>query len=687
MRTIYIIVVTIFLVFCMTFNGPAAESPDLNAPRKIKLPSKSVSVAQSLSAFEKAASTQPDILQALNQYRNSLSIVFVPGILGSKLEDSQGVIWGKQDINHLLAHRKEFWNRLSLDPRLIDEKAVSGVEATIFDEMAGVHLYGKAVMAMNSRADKLGIKFATCGYDWRRDIRAGADYLDKCINKIDSKERRNLIIIAHSMGGLVAWVWAMEHSQQHNIRQVVILGSPLEGSCEIIRMIQEGYVQPTAANKILIANNRDTRNDEEEWLVTLMGRLRNSLASGLSQEIRPLILTWPGAIELSPKPTDVKALFNCANPVADPSDPLDSHIISYYEPEFWTMQIGRELLKPYPLPTAYERVLAKASEFRKWFSPERLNAPTWLYYSEAWMVPNEVPTILRDNVVYLGSPWTTSQGDGRVPRDSAMMRIGSSKDFFSYGFGVTSVHGNLPADPDFLKDYFETRLPKVRNAIIALSVAKDSLDKPAWIKGYIRSGGGIIDDSELRAIFDPNSAVPPSLATMEAIDTLRAFDQEVCKYTADGCATSYKEAKDFVKIAPKQRETNASITQMGSAARGLGNSHHDYALAEGNKGMQLARAGEWSSAAVSLSNAEEQLNNLPKAATHENQAKNRKFKIAVKANLAKALYLAGYCKRAAPLLRETTGYWSFSQDALKMPCKDVSGLLYCFDTNDYCRKK
>lgn len=93
-------------------------------------------------------------------------------------------------------------------------------------------------------------------YDWRYDIKDIAKWLDERI-KNDWRETlrgRRVIIIAHSMGGLVAWTWKnlyyrnLAESYDFNLWRLVLLGTPLEGSCEMLRMLLSGYLPVPGAS-------------------------------------------------------------------------------------------------------------------------------------------------------------------------------------------------------------------------------------------------------------------------------------------------------------------------------------------------------------------------------------------------------------------------------------------------------
>ncbi|UUZ76921.1 hypothetical protein LP414_05755 [Polaromonas sp. P1(28)-13] len=142
------------------------------------------------------AKFNPEIAISLANRKKRLAIVFVPGILGSKLTSADGkVIFG--DISEV----KTIISRLELPAKLIDENAESGVRAELLLKLGWVDLYEDATNPMREWANAHGVQFVTCGYDWRRDIRAGTRDLERCLQRELNDGPRDVVLIAHSMGG------------------------------------------------------------------------------------------------------------------------------------------------------------------------------------------------------------------------------------------------------------------------------------------------------------------------------------------------------------------------------------------------------------------------------------------------------------------------------------------------------
>ena len=640
-------------------------------------------LAGTLDTFQRLAATNPEISQSLEARKRSLAVVFVPGVLGSKLVDRNGtVVYG--DLSNPLT----LLSRLELPGDLVDEKAESGIQPSLLPSLGPMDLYGEAVEGMTKWASANSVKFITCGYDWRRDIRAGARDLERCLSKELQPIHRDVVLIAHSMGGLVSWTWAMAHergtySADRRLIQLTILGSPLRGSCEIVRMIQSGYVQPKRDEAVLVRSDFKPLTYYSEKLVDAF---KNWASGSFTQGIRPLVLTWPGALELSP-PTSSGGPVSCVGVPPSDDAPAGTPATSYYDPQFWTLPAGKQMLRKgdgpssYPTSASLPSVLAKAKEFRSSFSASQLRNPAWLYFSRIWMVPSEAG--YRAPYISEADQWSTAWGDGRVPEASAKNR--PDDHVFSHIMGVESVHGNLPSDPNFFDDYFGTRLPMALAAVWATDLMKEATQKPSWIEAFAKLRAQGAEISQVRSALEPRSNKGKESSLLkDATATVATFNGQVC--AKRGCASTYAGAKSATSTPAFALGTLGSLAQFSAAARTLGPAHPDYPYAEGNRGLVLARRLDWASAAVSIQAAQSSL--LEQTDVNQSQTQAEAvFQQILRRNLAKSLVESGQCKAAEPVLRETIDSWSYSREALAKPCNDVeSGLQYCFDKKDYCSK-
>ncbi|MBI2465129.1 hypothetical protein HYV64_03205 [Candidatus Shapirobacteria bacterium] len=78
-------------------------------------------------------------------------------------------------------------------------------------------------------------------YDWRRPLNELAIKLDTYINeKIGSEDK--LIIVGHSMGGVVGRLWLQNHPTDTRVKQVISAGSPQSGAMDPYSLWSSGMV-------------------------------------------------------------------------------------------------------------------------------------------------------------------------------------------------------------------------------------------------------------------------------------------------------------------------------------------------------------------------------------------------------------------------------------------------------------
>ncbi|MDT9674153.1 hypothetical protein F6R97_05805 [Pseudomonas sp. JV414] len=637
-----------------------------------------------LEAFHKIGAKDPSVAKVLASKRESLAIVFVPGILGSALTDKNGrMIYGD------LSEPSTLISRLELPADLIDEKAESGIQPKLLRSLGPMDLYGEAVDTMQKWASDNQIKFITCGYDWRRDLRSGARDLERCISQQLDAKHRDLVVISHSMGGLVSWIWATKHehgdySINRRLLQLTTLGSPLTGSCEIVRMVQSGYIQPERNESVKARNDFKPLKSITEKFVDAF---ENGVSAQFTQGIRPLVLTWPGAIELSPGTPEVAEQISCVGVPSADENPVGTPETSYYDTAFWVLPAGKQMLRKGNGPDSYSpsssllNVLSKAKEFRNGFKAKQLQVPAWVYYSRIWKVPSEAG--YRAPYISEANEWSTVWGDGRVPYTSAL----NSPDtyVFSHRMGVESVHGNLPADPNFFDDYFGNRLPQALAAIWTIDMMKAAIEDPKWIEVYAKLLPYGADISQIRTAIEPTGAPGKESTFLKlALASTAKFNSEVCEERSD-CPSSYAAAKAAVAAAPADSNLRTRLAQFSAAARLLGTEDSRFPYAEGNRGLALARSQDWEGASVSLQRAQTSLQSFGLKKNSPSTA-DIQFNDVLQRNLGRSLIETGQCKAAEPYLRATADSWPYSREALTKPCNDLeSGLQYCFDTGDYCR--
>lgn len=173
--------------------------------------------------------------------RSAPTIVFVPGILGSKLKFDD-YEFGRDPVN---AQRLVFDPDRRPIPGTLNDFIIGRLSGGVFDRFSKQDVYGDSldqIQRLNS-----GKAVEEFSYDWRADIDDTAHEFDQWLRR-RALAKKPVVFLAHSMGGLVVWRWLQLYRKGRNtepvVRQVVLVGSPLQGTCEAARMLIDGYRAP-----------------------------------------------------------------------------------------------------------------------------------------------------------------------------------------------------------------------------------------------------------------------------------------------------------------------------------------------------------------------------------------------------------------------------------------------------------
>jgi pimeloyl-ACP methyl ester carboxylesterase len=157
---------------------------------------------------------------------NSPTIYLLPGILGSQL----GIPRAAGEPPDLL------W----LDPDDIVNGRLTELHpehsSTLQPMGAVVYNY----LALKLRLVAAGFSTVLYDYDWRRDILASGRQLAE---RLSADASRHLVLIGHSMGGLLARA-ALQHcdaAQAARIKQVIGIGAPHQGSMAAVQALRATY--------------------------------------------------------------------------------------------------------------------------------------------------------------------------------------------------------------------------------------------------------------------------------------------------------------------------------------------------------------------------------------------------------------------------------------------------------------
>jgi hypothetical protein len=179
-------------------------------------------------------------------------IVLLPGILGSALERGGKSVW---DVSAGAISRALFSLGGSVDELALSSDASTGDGVTATRLLSDAHIVpffwkidGYAELSQFIQS-KLGVTpgedFFEFPYDWRLDNRISAQRLaSAALNWLEERRRRHsdarLVLIGHSMGGLVARYFLEVLKGWRHTRMLITLGTPYRGSVKALAFLTNG---------------------------------------------------------------------------------------------------------------------------------------------------------------------------------------------------------------------------------------------------------------------------------------------------------------------------------------------------------------------------------------------------------------------------------------------------------------
>ena len=194
-------------------------------------------------------------------------VVILPGVTGSVLQRNGRDVWN--------VSARAIWSlaaslggsvralRLEADPDLDADVAPDGIRATaLIDDahlvpgLCKVDGYTRLPKALAEEFElyECGLdddepgNFLRFPYDWRRDVRASARRLRRVLRKKLDLWRKTggtrgsrVILVAHSMGGLVAQYYLEVLEGWADCRALITFGTPYRGSVQTIQYLAHGY--------------------------------------------------------------------------------------------------------------------------------------------------------------------------------------------------------------------------------------------------------------------------------------------------------------------------------------------------------------------------------------------------------------------------------------------------------------
>jgi pimeloyl-ACP methyl ester carboxylesterase len=551
-------------------------------------PSKWTSLDDFIAKVDAASSEVQELHDSALKTKNSVVIVFVPGILGSQLVRNGKTIWGDGSPK-------------VTDLALRPGDAVPGViksqvlgDFGLFYGMSKENVYGGFFRALDkARAGRGSI--VEFPYDWRLDIRENAKRFDQFLRSDKRLIRKKIIVVAHSMGGVLVWYWQTKYFDPSTInnpfvRRILFVGAPLRGSCEMIRMLFEGYRDLPAG-----------------------GWFTNTLYGKLFRDVRPAAFTFPSVFQLLPRvPVDpANTIHSCLDIPAQFAG--DRKAADYFDLEFWKSDFGRYLLNKSGAPwdqltngnedeffKEFGNVLDAAGQFRSELNLDVLRIPSVLFYSDQHLTVTRVGTHISGDHYSIEFPFLDG-GDGRVVEQSAINE--------GYGGGaplpnwrLDKTHGELPQDDRFVQ-YLVNDLAKTIRAEVALAYSQLALGEPAIFDAYFVAGGRLLSSSAITADLDP-------VYSAEVTSVVEEFNKKIITHTATPNPT-YSELSQAQKSVPESNKpaNRATIPTWETALWTL--PPEKVPFAQGQLGFASFYGGNYGQAIQNLRVAYDAIKNLP----------------------------------------------------------------------------
>ena len=175
-------------------------------------------------------------------------VVVIPGIGGSELADASGAIVYRAGLGPFLSVGRD---PSVLDPdnelrpvgligpcSLICWQLITGYDGLLNGITKGLGLSPGRVVTAGAELVDPDATVVAFPYDFRRSVEQIANDLDRVVR--ERAQGRRVVLVAHSMGGLIAsWWWAFL-SEGIDVDQIIPLGTPFRGAAKALDTLING---------------------------------------------------------------------------------------------------------------------------------------------------------------------------------------------------------------------------------------------------------------------------------------------------------------------------------------------------------------------------------------------------------------------------------------------------------------
>jgi len=191
-------------------------------------------------------------------------VVVIPGIGGSELADSSGDVVYKVSASQVVTRLRDpsvlnISNELRpvglIGPfAVVCKQLITGYDGLLNGISKGLGLSPGRVVTAGEKLVDPDATVVAFPYDFRRSVERIANDLDRVVRA--RAQGRRVVLVAHSMGGLVAaWWWAFL-SEGIDVDQIITLGTPFRGAAKALDVLVNGmslgpFAAPSALNEAL----------------------------------------------------------------------------------------------------------------------------------------------------------------------------------------------------------------------------------------------------------------------------------------------------------------------------------------------------------------------------------------------------------------------------------------------------
>lgn len=180
-------------------------------------------------------------------FRSLPLVVVIPGIGGSELADSSGkLVYGVSPScviarlcdPSVLDRNNELTPVGLVGPHsLVVKQLVTGYGGLLKTLSKELRLPSGHVVA-GPEAGNLDAPLVAFPYDFRRSVEQNASDLDRVVRQ--RAQGRPVVLVAHSMGGLIASWWWAYLSEGIDVDQIITLGTPFRGAAKALDVLVNG---------------------------------------------------------------------------------------------------------------------------------------------------------------------------------------------------------------------------------------------------------------------------------------------------------------------------------------------------------------------------------------------------------------------------------------------------------------